>query len=631
MAKKNKRQSNTAQPQVPQQAQPGEIKASTSPQSSVAHDGLRGIMSFRVQAIIVAILAIVMYANTWKHEFALDDTIVIVKNEYVWEGIGGIKDIMTKDAFDSYYRQSNSTNQLSGGRYRPLSIATFALEQQLLGTDSVCNGNVTFEMKSNPEKKLLHDMRVRHVVNTLLYALSAVVLLYFLRKIVFKSTPLAAFIAVLLFTAHPLHTEVVANVKSRDEILSLLFICLTFLTAFKYNETRKTNALIASLVCYLLAFLSKEYAIATVLLLPLSLVLFGGKTITEAAKAFLPYLLVIGIYGLLRMQVSAEGTAASDADILNNPYAFASPAEHLATRIATSLNYLKLLIVPHPLTADYSYNTIPYKSFGHPMVWISLLVHLGIVAGIIYFYKRNKILCFGLAFYLFHLLLVNNFFFNIGATMGERLAYHSSVGFVIIVAYLLYEGMNKLNQQNSTAIATGIATVIVIVFCSLAIPRNKAWNNDYDLFLTDIKTSPNSALVNSNVGFYYLHQAETQTDTAKRRELAMKALPYYNKAVDIHKTFVIAYLNRGLTYFFMDQPDSARYNLEKVVELYPNYANIHETFYNVGVNFYFKKRIPEAIHMWQMALKLKPDYTLAQQSINTATIEMNTAKQATIK
>ncbi len=631
MAKKNKKQEGATQPNNAPQIAPTANTANAAREIPQQSGGLRGILTFKVQAIIVALLAIAMYANTWNHEFALDDTIVIVKNEYVWEGIGGIKDIMTKDAFDSYYRQSNSTNQLSGGRYRPLSIATFALEQQLLGTDSVCNGNVTFEMKSAPEQKLLHDMRVRHVVNTLLYALSVVVLLYFLRKIVFTSAPLAAFIAVLLFTAHPLHTEVVANVKSRDEILSLLFISLTFITAFKYNETRKTQALIASLACYLLAFLSKEYAIATVLLLPLSLVLFGGKTPTEGVKAFLPYLLVIGIYGLLRMQVSTEGTAASDADILNNPYAFASPAEHLATRIATSLNYLKLLLIPHPLTADYSYNTIPYKSFTHPMVWISALVHLGIIAGIIYFYKRNKVLCFGLAFYLFHLLLVNNFFFNIGATMGERLAYHSSVGFAIIVAYLLYEGVNKLNSQNSTLIVTGVAACIVVVFCSLAIPRNKAWRNDYELFLTDIKTSPNSALVNSNVGFYYLHQAETQTDTAKRRELAMKALPYYNKAVDIHKTFVIAYLNRGLTYFFMDQPDSARYNLEKVIELYPNYANIHETFYNVGVNFYFHKRLPEAIHMWQTALKLKPDYILAQQSINTATIEMNAAKQQPVK
>ena len=55
-------------------------------------------------------------------EYALDDTIVIVKNEYVYEGFGGIWDILSKDAFDSYYKQFNSSNQLSGGRYRPFQI-----------------------------------------------------------------------------------------------------------------------------------------------------------------------------------------------------------------------------------------------------------------------------------------------------------------------------------------------------------------------------------------------------------------------------------------------------------------------------------------------------------------------------
>src|ERR1043166_894110 len=91
------------------------------------------VSDFKIQAIIVGILSLVLYANTFNHEYALDDTIVIVKNEYVYEGFAGIPSILTKDAFDSYYKQFNSSNQLSGGRYRPLSIVTFAMEQQFLG------------------------------------------------------------------------------------------------------------------------------------------------------------------------------------------------------------------------------------------------------------------------------------------------------------------------------------------------------------------------------------------------------------------------------------------------------------------------------------------------------------------
>src|SRR6202042_67790 len=100
-------------------------------------------------------------------------------------------------------------------------------------------------------------------------------LLYFFRYIVFKDNPVIAFIAALLFVIHPIHTEVVANVKSRDEIMSLLFLCITFIFAFKYQEQKNKWFIIAGLVSYFLAFLSKEYAIGMVVLLPLAFYLFN--------------------------------------------------------------------------------------------------------------------------------------------------------------------------------------------------------------------------------------------------------------------------------------------------------------------------------------------------------------------
>src|SRR5271156_6767676 len=69
------------------------------------------IYDFKVQAIIVGLLGFIFYVNTWKNEYAHDDGIVMVKNEYVLEGLSGIPDILTKDAYDSYYKQLNTTNQ----------------------------------------------------------------------------------------------------------------------------------------------------------------------------------------------------------------------------------------------------------------------------------------------------------------------------------------------------------------------------------------------------------------------------------------------------------------------------------------------------------------------------------------
>lgn len=614
------------------------------------------LYEFKIQAIIVGILAFVLYANTYKNEYALDDTIVIVKNEYVHQGFEGLKDIFTKDAFDSYYKQFNSQNQLSGGRYRPLSIATFAIEQQFFGAisktqvDSFITYGISFDMHTPAEKKFLQQMHIRHFTNVLLFALSVITLLYFLRFVVFRNNYIVALLATILFTIHPIHTEVVANVKSRDEIMSLLFISLTFIHAFRYQETQTKKYLYYSLIFYLLAFLSKEYAIAMLILLPLSFMLFNRSSLSKSIVATLPYIGVVLIYGLLRLQVIQPQSEASDADILNNPYAYASEIEKLATRISTSLRYFKLLIFPHPLTSDYSYNTIPYSDFSNIMVWISLAVHVltGVfmfalfgkftaketgkvstdtsykVMGISMTKESMAILCFGLAFFLSHLLLINNFIFNIGATMGERLIYHSSVGFCIIAAWLAYKGIEKVSSvATGNAILVGGTLVIIVLSGFKVIQRNNNWTNDETLFGHDIAISPNSVLVNANVASSLINMSETEKDPEQKKADLRKGIAYYDKAMSIHRSFVSGFMNRGVAYMKLGMPDSAKYNYDQVRTLYPNYPKMEEIYYNLGVCFYLNGQKPEAVNTWQLVLKMKPDYILAQQSINTAVKELS--------
>ena len=341
MAKKQKiqpAQQTTVEKQVPQSAP--EV---TTPKPWSFKD-------FKVQAIIVALLSIVVYANSFVNEFAHDDGIVIVKNEYVLEGFAGLKDIFTKDAYDSYYKQLNTTNQLGGGRYRPLSIATFAVEQQFLGAvpldkiDSVLKQSISYGVSGPQQAKLITTMHVRHVINVLIYALSVVVLLYFLRYIIFKDNPLMAFIAAVLFAVHPMHTEVVANVKSRDEIMSLLFMCLTFIFAFKYEDNKKNVwLLIAALGNFLLAFLSKEYAITIVALLPLALIAFRQYSIPKSITAILPYLIIVTVYLGLRLNVLAPPIENMDVDASTASLLNTLPYIGLLAGIGAIIFYLRSL------------------------------------------------------------------------------------------------------------------------------------------------------------------------------------------------------------------------------------------------------------------------------------------------
>src|ERR1044072_5131908 len=109
--KKNKPQ------QRPPTAQPQASKVEMPPVQPPAQDNKFSFSGFRMQAILIALIGFIFYFNTFNNDYALDDVIIIAKNEYVQQGFAGISGIMGKDAFSSYCSSLNATNQLSGGRY----------------------------------------------------------------------------------------------------------------------------------------------------------------------------------------------------------------------------------------------------------------------------------------------------------------------------------------------------------------------------------------------------------------------------------------------------------------------------------------------------------------------------------
>lgn len=557
--------------------------------------------SFKIQALILVILGFILYSNSFTNEYALDDGIVIQKNDYVQRGVRGIPKILTTDAYDSFYRQMHAKQQLSGGRYRPLSVVTFAIEQELFG--------------SKEKVKAAEDAAfIRHVLNVVFYILSIVVLLYFLRNFIFKNDPLIAFITCLIFLIHPIHTEVVANVKSRDEILSFLFIILTFITLLRYHDNKEKKQLFYGMVFYFLAFLSKEYAITLLLLIPMLLYIVKGSTLKESIISTIPFILVAAIYLLIRFSIVGKGGVVENPDVLNNPFKFATIQEEWATKIEILNHYLRLLFYPNPLSSDYSYNTIPYTNFSNGWVWMSIMVHLSMVtATIILFFKRN-ILSFALAFYLLHLFLVSNFLMDLGATMGERLVYHSSFGFAIMIAVLIVWLLNKIKQTN-TKIIIGIALgILVISWCTvIIIKRNAQWKNDTSLFIADAQTVPNSALVNGNAGKAYIDLSEKPENKAQEKELIIKAIYHLSKSVTIHKEYVNGYLNIGVAYFKLKDYDKARANWDIAKKIYPNNPFLKNNlklmgtvYFNDAMNMGAKRPL-EALKLLEKALEVDPN------------------------
>jgi len=495
----------------------------------------------------------------------LDDNLVIVENDYVQQGFSGIKSILTNDSFASFMKKTGlDKHKLSGGRYRPLSIVVFAVEHAIFGES-------TF---------------MRHLVNILCYCLLLFVMYWFIQKSLLRnmegSTDIA-FLSVLLFAIHPIHTEVVANVKSLDEILSLLFILLTFIFSLRYVKQKKIKDIFFSLITYFLALLSKEYAVSLIVLLPLLFYLAGNKKPLQAIVLSLPYYGIFIIYMVLRVKAVGLPAHVVNNDVAINPYLYATFSQTIATKLFVLGKYFYMLFIPYPLSYDYNYAAIAYRNFTDISIWASIFIYAGIIGwGGRLLYKKNM-LAFPVLFFLLNIALISNFFMDIGATMGERLIFHSSMSFVIIISYGFVAALKKISLKTRRTVAFVFFGFLTIVCGAETLQRNPVWNNFETLTTTDVRTVPNSIMGNDYAAMSYIFLANTDKDSIgqSKEEFLRKAIGCAQQSVHLMKNYYDGYYRLGIAYDELKKPDSAIYYLYVAKSINPGDSNLRKYLGNI--------------------------------------------------
>lgn len=556
--------------------------------------------------------AVLLYGNTLFNQFALDDGMVILENKFVLQGISGIPDILTHDSF---YGAIGNNENLNGGRYRPLSLIAFAVEHSLFGTNPL----------------------VYHFFNILFYMLTCVALLLLLQKFIFKQYPLAAFIAAFLFTIHPIHTEVVANIKSRDEIFSLLFLLLTIYFLLEYSTvSKKPFHYLLSILCYVLALLSKENGIIFAVMIPLTLYFFSGKKINSIILESTPYWMVALLYLLLRTSV-IEGNQNEVTEIMDNPYLLASIPEKYASILAVLLHYLVLLIWPSPLTYDYSYNQLPYRDFSSLLVWVSVVIHLMMAALIFTGLKSRSLHGWCIIFYLSGMFLISGAVINIGAPMAERFLFQASVPFLVLIT----EAGRKLfakwkAPERSITIAITLLMVPATLLSSYAvISRNKVWKSNETLFLHDVSISSQSARANTYAGVALIKLCDQAKDTSMKRSYAKQAISYFNISSAIKPDYITTLLNLGVAYSRLDSVDAAERTWNRARIVSPGNKNfvaydkyLGESYYQLGMQEARIKNLVSCITYLEKAVLYDPGNAEAWYNLGGAYFTTQQYEQA---
>lgn len=350
--------------------------------------------------------------------------------------------------------------------YRPLTVFSFLAHLRTTGLDprAFLAGNV-----------LLHG------------AVSLLVLLLG-RRLVGATAALAG---ALVFAVHPIHTEAVAWVMGRAELLAALFAvatCILFWRATDLEERRRWPFAIGSVLAFFAALCSKEH----VILLPLWLAL---ASLVDRRRARRPALFLVagsaaaaGIFLLLR---AAALTRAPEMILdrgLFNPAAVVDWPSRWLTAASVIARYAKLLVWPVPLSHDYSYAQIPASASVGALEILGIGLVIGsLVATILALTGRLSAAALTVSFAALTLLPVSNLPFAIGTVMAERLVYLPSVGIALLAGWLFARLPLK------PVVSHGVLATIVVLLAWRTVERNPVWKDDYSLYSAALAASPRSA------------------------------------------------------------------------------------------------------------------------------------------
>ncbi|NSW45720.1 MAG: hypothetical protein HPY79_07905 [Bacteroidales bacterium] len=523
--------------------------------SQPAHNSISTHQTFLTKYAywIVFLLTFVYYGNTVFNDYALDDAIVITQNDFTQKGIAGIPDIFKNELFTGFFKVKKDL--VAGGRYRPLSMVTFALEIEFFGL--------------NPH--------VSHFINVLLFAFLCVMLLLVLEKLLaerYKANSWIQYIPLLttlLYLAHPIHTEVVANIKGRDEIMSLLGALVSFYFVLKAIEGKdKWRNLLWAFIAYLLAMLSKEIAATFIVTIPLALWFFTNTKTKTIFQTSLPLIAAAIIYFAIRQSVLGQGGIKTMPELMNDSFLEMNTSQKFATIMYTMGIYIKLLFFPHPLTYDYYPYHIPITEWTHWHAWGSLLLVLFLAWIALKNFKKKSLLSFSIFFYAISLAPVSNFLFPVGVFMNERFVFVASIGFCLIAAYFFVQVLPKWIKSEPLRIA--LFVLVMLAYAGKTIARNSDWKNDFTLFTTDVKVSVNGAKSNCSAGGKLIEEATKPGNEAKRNEYLKLALKYLTHSLEIYPNYGDALLLLGNGYFeYNKNLDSTIWAYRKLLTLNPEH------------------------------------------------------------
>jgi Flp pilus assembly protein TadD len=512
------------------------------------------------ELLIILIVTFVVYIPTLKAGFVNWDDPDYVNDGIFRGGFSGLKTLIVTPI---------------QGNYHPLTMLSLALNYSISGM--------------NPWSY--------HLVNLLLHLVNCVLVFRF--ALLLSKNTVIAFVTAIFFGIHPMHVESVAWTSERKDVLYSLFFLAGLISYTKYVDSEKRNQYILTIAFLILSLLSKPAAVIFPLVLFCIDLLRKRKLTSKLFLEKIPFIILPFVMGIITF-IAQKEKGAVDVHIFS-----------MGTRILMGfygiMMYFLKMIIPINLSPFY-----PYPPINEPLptsYYVGPVFFVVLAAICFYSLKRNRVIAFGIIFYVINLLLVVQFLPVGSAVIADRYTYIPYIGLFFIVGWLI----NRF-AKGSISKAYYVAIPITLVFSFLTYKQVLIWNDSGSLWDKAIKINPSSRA--------YVNRARVYNDVEKD---TAKALEHYNEALKLNAIDKEAFTNRGNIYFNSGKFDLAYRDYKQSLSLDSNY---YPALDNMGALFATRGRFDSALLSLNHVLRIKPDYISALRNRGLTFMELKRYDEA---
>jgi len=419
--------------------------------------------------------------------------------------------------------------------YRPLTTLTYLFNYAVLGNATHPAGYHLFNL-------------VLHAANALLvFAIGEKIARFWL------AVAIAA-----LWAVHPVVTEAVTNVVGRADLLAALGLLTSLWCHIRAERSRGTartwwrTGVVAGAA---IAMFSKETGIVLLAVLPLYDLLLGRRIERSVVTGWV--LPVVPALLFLAARQAAIASSVIPIPFVDNPIVRADFWPARLTALAVVAKYLKLVVWPVTLSADYSFPQIPIAS-GTPSEWTAWAVVAAVTVVSLAALRINRALAFVVVAAFLVFLPASNLLFATGTIMAERLVYLPSVA---VIATAVAGASTLISRVRQLAVPFAAASVIlVVILTSLTIARNRAWHDEVSLWTDAVAASPRSFKTHGALAEALYQSDSSRTNlpaviALKERSLELlSGLPEPSLVLEPYREAATYYLERG---DWLEQHDSA--------------------------------------------------------------------------